>query len=153
VRRLLPPAVIVVIATLAVSWFFADPLQTRSLGVDAAYTAFYGLNYRLAVEGINYQNETDPPSALQHFWSLALEGAYYVLWPVIIMIIVLVARRWWRQALPLVLIAGIAVSLYTSQALLRNDQPLSYFSIQSRAWELGVGALVALSADRLRELP
>jgi peptidoglycan/LPS O-acetylase OafA/YrhL len=153
IRRLLPPAAIVVIATLAVSWFWATPLQTRSLGIDAAFTAFYGLNYRLAIQGINYQNETAPPSPLQHFWSLAVEEQYYVLWPVIIMIIVLLARHWWKYALPVVLIAAIAGSLYMSQALLRNDQPLSYFSIQSRAWELGVGAVAALMADSLRELP
>jgi peptidoglycan/LPS O-acetylase OafA/YrhL len=153
IRRLLPPAAIVVVATLTVSWFFANPLQTRSLGVDAAFTAFYGINYRLAAEGINYQNETAPPSALQHFWSLAVEEQYYLLWPVSIMLIVLVARRWWRRALPAVLVAGIAASLYTSQALLHNDQPLAYFSIQSRAWELGMGAMVALAAGRLREVP
>jgi peptidoglycan/LPS O-acetylase OafA/YrhL len=153
VRRLLPPAAIVVVVTLAVSWFWGNPLQTRSLGIDAVFTAFYGLNYRLAVEGINYQNETAPPSALQHFWSLAVEEQYYVIWPIIIIVIVLLSRRWWRQVLLLVLVLGIGVSLYVSQELLRNDQPLSYFSIQSRAWELGIGALVALSANRLAETP
>lgn len=153
IRRLMPPAAVVVIITLAVSWFFASPLQTRSLGTDAIFTAIYGLNYRLAIEGINYQNETAPPSALQHFWSLAVEEQYYLIWPLIIMMIVLLARPWWHRVLPVVLVAGIAVSLYVSQAMLHNDQPLSYFSIQSRAWELGIGALIALVADRLEHLP
>jgi peptidoglycan/LPS O-acetylase OafA/YrhL len=146
VRRLLPPAALVVLVTLLVSRIWAPLLQTKSLATDAVYTAFYGLNVHLAIEGINYQNENAVPSALQHMWSLAVEEQFYLVWPFCIVLLVIVSRRWWRVTLPLALGCGVVVSLIVSQSLLSNNAPLSYFSIQSRAWEFGVGALVALAS-------
>ena len=153
VRRLLPSAALVVAATLIVSRIWAPLLQTKELAADAIYTAFYVLNYHLAIEGTNYQNQNAAPSALQHMWSLSVEEQFYIVWPFCILLLVIVARRWWRVTLPLVLGCGVLVSLIVSQSLLSNDAPMSYFSMQSRAWEFGVGALVALAAGALARAP
>ena len=64
------------------------------------YTAFYVLNYHLAIEGINYQNQNAAPSALQHMWSLSVEEQFYIVWPFCIVLLVIVSRRWWRVTLP-----------------------------------------------------
>src|ERR1700734_1529658 len=56
VRRLLPSAVLVIVVTLLVARVFAPPLFSLSLSVDGIFAALYVLNYRLAAEGINYQN-------------------------------------------------------------------------------------------------
>ena len=76
----------------------------------------------------------------------AVEEQFYLFWPLLIVFTVMLTRRWWRDLLPVFFLAVIAVSLYISQYLLATDAPMSYFSVQSRAWEFGVGAIVALAS-------
>ena len=147
VRRLLPAAVIVIVSTLYVAWEFAPPLLSKSLSVDGIFAALYTLNYRLAAEGINYQNAGAAPSAFQHFWSLGVEEQFYLFWPLLIVFALVLTRRWWRDLLPVFFLAIILVSLYISQYSLSTDAPMSYFAVQSRAWEFGVGAIVALASE------
>src|ERR1700722_19719434 len=143
VRRLLPSAVLVIVVTLLVARVFAPPLFSLPLSVDGIFAALYVLNYRLAAEGINYQNARAAPSAFQHFWSLGVEEQFYVFWPLLIIAAMVLTRRWWRDLLPVMFLVVIVVSLYVSQYLLATDAPMSYFSVQSRAWEFGAGAIVA----------
>lgn len=152
VRRLLPAAVIVIVASLCVAWAFAPPLLTKSLSTDGIFAALYTLNYRLAVEGINYQNAGAAPSAFQHFWSLGAEEQFYLFWPLLFIFVVMLTRRWWRDLLPVFLVGIIVISLYISQYLLATDAPMSYFSVESRAWEFGVGAIVALTSGMLARI-
>jgi peptidoglycan/LPS O-acetylase OafA/YrhL len=152
VRRLLPSAVVVILSTLLVARAFAPPLFTIPLSVDAIFAALYTLNYRLAAEGINYQNAGASPSAFQHLWSLGVEEQFYICWPLLIIFAVLVTHRWWRDLLPLMFLGVVGVSLYISQYLLATDAPMSYFSVESRAWEFGIGALLALASGMLSRI-
>jgi peptidoglycan/LPS O-acetylase OafA/YrhL len=149
IRRLLPSAIIVIIATLLVARIVAPPLFTISLSVDAIFAALYVLNYRLAAEGVNYQNAGAAPSAFQHFWSLGVEEQFYICWPLLILLVAILTRRWWRDLLPVLFLCIIGVSLFISQHLLATDSPMSYFSVESRAWEFGIGAMLALASGPL----
>lgn len=153
IRRLLPAATVVVLVTLVAARLWGSVFQIRSTGWDAILTAIYGINYRLAEKGVNYQQAAGPESPLQHFWSLAVEEQFYVLWPLVIMLCVLVGRRHRKGLLGAVLVAACALSLYLSITITASNAPLAYFSIQTRAWELGAGALIALLASRLIQLP
>jgi hypothetical protein len=82
-----------------------------------------------------------------------VEEQFYLVWPLVVLLTVLVTRRFGRRALGAVLVVGIGGSLYLSATLTQSSAPLAYFSAQTRAWEFGVGALVALSARRLVRLP
>ena len=153
IRRLLPPAVLVAGATVIASRLWAAPLQTKATSTDSLFTVFYGLNYRLASEGIDYQRASAAPSPLQHYWSLAVEEQFYLVWPLLIMLVVLVVRRGWRRLLFGVLIVGGALSFVVSLRLTTSNAPLAYFSMQSRAWELAAGALVGLLVPALTKMP
>jgi peptidoglycan/LPS O-acetylase OafA/YrhL len=146
VRRLLPSAVVVIVSTLCVAYAFAPPLLSKMLSIDGIFAALYTLNYRLAIEGINYQSLGATPSAFQHFWSLGVEEQFYLFWPLLIIFAIMLNRRWWRDLLLVFFLVVIVVSLYISQHLLATDAPMAYFSVQSRAWEFGVGAIVALGS-------
>jgi peptidoglycan/LPS O-acetylase OafA/YrhL len=153
IRRLLPAAMTVVVATVVAARIWAPPLSVRPIAVDGIFTTFYGLNYRLAVEGTQYLNEASTPSPLQHFWSLAVEEQFYLCWPILIVLVVYLGRRH-RNALLGVLLAAIVLgSFYYSVVLTRADAPWAYFSLATRAWELGLGGLVALGATWLARLP
>jgi peptidoglycan/LPS O-acetylase OafA/YrhL len=63
--RLLPASTLVLVATLAASWLWLPSTRFRSISLDALFSTFYGINWRLAAEGTNYLNATAAPSPLQ----------------------------------------------------------------------------------------
>ena len=152
-RRLLPAAVTVIVATLVVARLWGPVLQLRQTAVDGVWTSFYAINVRLAAQGVDYQQANGPQSPFQHFWSLAVEEQFYLAWPLLVVATVLVVRRLRRTALLVVVVATIAVSLYLSCTLTTSAAPVAYFSAQSRAWEFGFGAVVALVATRVALVP
>lgn len=152
-KRLLPPAFMVILATLLFGRSVLPRDQLLSLTSDAFWAAVYGINYHLALEGIHYQSAATP-SALQHFWSLAVEEQFYLVWPALLLIVgLVVARRWRRPAvttlLALVFVASLIVSIRTTQ----TNVPMAYFSLQSRAWELAAGGLLAMATPLMLRLP
>ena len=153
IRRLLPASVVVVVATVLVARFYAPPLQVRSIAVDGITTTFYGLNYRLAIAGTQYLHQEDAASPLQHFWSLGVEEQFYVFWPLLIVAIMFVGRRFRTGLLVIVLSAILLASFYYSVTVTRSNAPLAYFSLHTRAWELALGALVAVGAAHLARIP
>lgn len=153
VRRLLPASVVVVIATVLAARIWAPALQVRSIAQDALATSFYGLNYRLASNGTQYLHETDAVSPLQHFWSLGVEEQFYFGWPLLIVLIAVLGRRF-RTVLLVALLTGIvAASFYFSVTLTAASPSWAYFSLHTRAWELALGALVGIGSPQLARLP
>ncbi|WP_436536036.1 acyltransferase family protein [Actinoplanes sp. HUAS TT8] len=155
--RLLPAASFVVVTTLAVAWLWLPPLRTKDIAMDALTTTFYGMNYRLAIQGTDYLGATAAPSPLQHFWSLAVEEQFYLIWPPLLLLLAFLTRRrapHFRRRLLIsfvaVVIAGsLAISVWQTEV----SAPWAYFGLQTRAWELATGALVALLAQHLTRLP
>lgn len=153
IRRLLPAALLVVLGTVAAALLTGSPAKVADAAVHAWFTTFYGLNYRLAAEGVDHQNATAAPSPLQHYWSLAVEEQFYLLWPLLIVVALWVARRAGRPALPAVVATVTALSLAASVHLTATSPTVSYFALHTRAWELGAGALLALGSARLARVP
>ncbi len=153
VRRLLPASVVVVVATVLAARIWAPALQVRSIAQDALATTVYGLNYRLAISGTQYLHETDAVSPLQHFWSLGVEEQFYLGWPLLIVLIAVLGRRFRTSLLVAFLVTIVAVSFYFSVTVTTSSPSWAYFSLHTRAWELALGALVGVGAPQLARLP
>lgn len=162
-RRLLPAAGTVLIATTAAAAALLPPLQARSVIGDAIASALYVGNYRFAVEGTDYLNSDAPPSPFQHYWSLGVEEQFYLLWPALILgsmwLAAWYARRrgieMSRTRLPVTIALAVVcvASLVASFAMTENWPSWAFFSLPTRAWELAVGGLVALTVTAWRQLP
>ena len=152
-RRLLPSAAVVITATLVAARVWAPASQVRSLVRDVFWSAAYAVNYHLASQGVQYSNATQPPSPVQHFWSLAVEEQFYLVWPLLLLVSAFIARRERRAFTAGVLTALVGLSFAASVLVTPHDTATAYFSLQTRAWELGLGALVALGARHLLRLP
>ena len=161
-RRLLPAAGTVLVATAVASTILLPPLQARSVLGDGIASALYVGNYRFAIEGTDYLAAGAPPSPFQHYWSLGVEEQFYLLWPALIIGAAWLLRRRnrsddtdaFRSFTPYlaVLVLVAVTSLVISLDWTRSLPPWAFFSLPSRAFELAVGGLVALSAPAWRRL-
>ncbi|MBJ7490069.1 MAG: acyltransferase [Ilumatobacteraceae bacterium] len=147
-RRILPVSALVAVVTLIASWIWLEPLRLRSLSNDVLAVALFSSNFVFANRGADYLQSALPPSPLQHYWSLAVEEQFYVAWPALVMLVCLgVGTRTVRNVrLRVGVIAGIAsvVSFIACMALMNTSQPWAFFSPHTRAFELAIGALVAV---------
>ncbi len=141
-RRLLPASLIAVAGIAAATLVFGDAMQNQKLFGDAVGTLAYVANWRFLLSGTTYAGEFSGQSPLLHFWSLAIEEQFYLLFP-LVMVGALAASARWRRAVPAVLLLGIALSLVAgivaSGAATTPDK--LYFRTDIRAGELLVGAL------------
>jgi len=162
-RRLLPASATVGVVTVIGAASVLPVLQARKVMDDGIASALYVGNYRFALQGVDYLGAPTPPSPFQHYWSLGVEEQFYLLWPALIIGTAWLIRRVRRRTrtdatssrIPHLLVLALvgAVSLATSLILTRVLPPVAFFSLPTRAWELAVGGLVALTADQWRRLP
>lgn len=150
VRRILPAATVGIVATLLAAYEWIPPLEIHSEGLDAIAAALFFVNYRIAETGANYFANTTP-SPFQQYWSLAIEEQFYALWPLLLLVVTWSMRRLVssRRAVSTFLIIVIVASVFSSVTLTETSPSWAYFGLQSRAWELAVGALVAINAERV----
>jgi peptidoglycan/LPS O-acetylase OafA/YrhL len=153
-RRIIPAATVVIVATLLAAWAWLSPLRIPSLTRDAILAAVSGINFRLAQQGTDYFNAGAPPSALQHYWSLSVEEQFYAVWPLLLLGLALLGRRrGGMKAVAWGLVAIVAVSFALSVEVTAQSASWSYFGTHTRAWELALGALVAVGLPPLTALP
>lgn len=156
VRRLLP-ATAVVLAAVAVMTIVVLPVtRWASVAWDIGASALYVVNWRLADQSVSYLASEDAPSPVQHFWSLAVEEQFYVVWPLLLLCLLWWRRRSGRSSTRVMLlgIAAIGVpSLIWSAYATATDPGPAYFVSTTRLWELAVGAALAIVAYRLTALP
>jgi peptidoglycan/LPS O-acetylase OafA/YrhL len=137
--RLLPASTVVLLGTLIAAHVWLSPLLAGRSAADAAAAAGYVANLVFAQRGTDYLASDAAPSAFQHFWSLAVEEQFYLVWPLLI-----IALRGRRARLRYVLGSLAAVSLLLSSTETHRSAPWAYFGTHTRVWELAVGALLAL---------
>jgi peptidoglycan/LPS O-acetylase OafA/YrhL len=152
-RRLLPEGIAVLVVTAAASAWLLPPLQARSVLGDAVASALYAGNYRFALQGTDYLAADAPPSPFQHYWSLGVEEQFYLVWPALLILIAWALSR--RSVVPYVAtLGGVAVGSFAVSYLWTTTlPPWAFFSLPSRAWELAVGGIVALTAGSWSRLP
>jgi len=155
VRRLLPAAVTVVLATLLIGWFIYPPVDHRGLARTGLATSLYISNLYFARSATDYLADPDV-NPLLHTWSLAVEEQFYLFWPAIILLGLAGFRSKVRQSRLIVtmLVIGVA-SLVLCIWLTGVTQPWAFFLLPTRAWEFAVGALaymvpVAMRPDSAR---
>lgn len=147
-RRILPASTLVLVAIVAYAAAQLSYRAVERITTDAAWAAAFLANVRFSRLGTDYFAEGLPPSPVQHFWSLAVEEQFYLVWPALLILLLAIAPR----RIALVLGALCLASLAWSVVLTRTDETAAYFSSLTRGWELGAGALLALSAAHLARL-
>jgi len=153
VRRILPAATLVIVTTVIATYVVLGAFYGDPTAVAARWTAVFLANFHFASTGTDYLAATQPPSPLQNFWSLAVEEQFYLVFPALVLV-----TAWFRRAsslrarLTFVLVPIIVLSLALSIAQTASNPDAAFFSPLTRAWELALGALVAVATPALLRL-
>jgi peptidoglycan/LPS O-acetylase OafA/YrhL len=172
-RRIVPAATVVLAVTVVASVVYLNFLDVIDATRDATWAAFFGANIRFATEGVDYFALEDSPSPVQHYWSLAVEEQFYVVWPLLVALAVLLTRGFRRRRVDkpgedgearetgqrvrrtapvktmlLLALLGGGASLAWSVHRTVVEPTSAYFSTFTRAWELAAGVVVALLLHR-----
>ncbi|WP_445153739.1 acyltransferase family protein [Arthrobacter sp. Hor0625] len=147
-RRLLAAAAVVILGTLAVSYFVLPRTRFPDVISQSWASLFYAENRLLQNAAVDYY-AADHASAspLQHFWSLSIQGQVFILWPLIFAGCAVVARKFglrYRALLRLVFAGIFVASLTFSIFYTATNQSEAYFDTGARLWEFALGTLLAL---------
>ena len=142
VRRLFPAIVFVLLGTIVLTGVFAPDMLTK-LRNDIVAALLFFTNWWYIFQDVSYFEAMGAPSPVTHFWSLAIEEQFYLIWPPLLLL--LFSKRVKKRHIQLgLLVAAIASAaamaiLYSPQA----DPSRVYYGTDTRAFSLLIGAFLA----------
>jgi peptidoglycan/LPS O-acetylase OafA/YrhL len=173
-RRLLPAANLTLVAVCLAAYLWMPPSTWPITAADMAASTLYAENWMLVRRSVDYLAQDEPPSPLQHFWSLAVEEQFYLGWPLLVGGVAALWRRYpvgrdgkagcaalpstphgslppvspprRAYALPMALACGL--SFVTALIYARTNPAAGYFMTHVRLFELGGGGLLAVWVAR-----
>ncbi|KOX17749.1 acyltransferase [Nocardiopsis sp. NRRL B-16309] len=152
-RRLFPSGAVVLAAVLVGTYLLLPRSRWTDVIADVQASALYYGNWHLSLGSVDYMAENASAGPVQHFWSLGVQGQFYLLWPVLITLAGLVALRCGlrvRTAALAAVGAVLAASFGYSLWITATDPVWAYFDTGARLWELALGGVLALVIARVR---
>ncbi|MGJ4903872.1 acyltransferase family protein [Bradyrhizobium sp. HKCCYLS2058] len=138
IRRIFPALITVVLVTFLIAWFFLPPRELKSLGTNIAGGAVFIQNFILLGQ-VGYFDLAADKKPLLHLWSLAIEEQYYIVWPLLLMLI----GSWRRRSLAITV--ALAAASFVACLIVQPRAPeYAFYLPVTRAWELLVGSGLAL---------
>lgn len=143
-RRLLPTLVVVLGTAFAVSFLIMVPEDFEQFCKSMFYVLILAANLFFSDQG-GYFDPSLQLAPLLHFWSLAVEEQFYIVWPLVL----LALMRFMRRRIMAVAVALIAASFAANIVILDQDPLAAFYMPHSRAWQLLAGCVLAIGAPRL----
>ncbi|WP_194469664.1 acyltransferase family protein [Bradyrhizobium sp. CCBAU 51753] len=135
VRRIFPALVVVVCATIVASWFILLPAAFEHFGRQVIASSLFAANFFFWLQS-GYFSPDAASFPLLHLWSLGVEEQYYIVWPLLVVLLARPSR--WAAVILLLGVASFALSV-----LLADHRELDFYLPVTRAWELMAGAALA----------
>ncbi|MEU5959287.1 acyltransferase [Streptomyces sp. NPDC047525] len=141
IRRLLPAALLVLLSIVVAVHALVPQPRWADYARQVMASALYGQNWLLGAEPVDPTKVT----GTAHYWSLSVEEQFYLLWPLLLLLLFTLRARWARLAIT----AGLGlVSLIWCIYLTEADPAVAYFITPVRVWEFTIGAVIALAGTR-----
>lgn len=149
IKRLLPAATLVLIA-VALAMPLLPPSRWQDTAIEMMASALYVENWPLAWLAVDYLDAENAASPVQHYWSLSIEEQFYIIWPPLMIVAATFSRRFGSQraCITTALLTVVVLSFGASLWFTATSRESAYFVTYTRVWQLGVGALLAVTARR-----
>lgn len=152
-RRIFAPAAVVVITVTIAAVLILPFTQHPQMLREAVASLLYFENFELINSQLSYDAAGPETSAFQHFWSLSVQGQFYLAIPLLVIILVWLARKrnqpavfWVAIVFAIILVISMAWAVIYGT----NLQDEAYLATTTRLWQLAFGGLMALSIDHVR---
>src|ERR1700736_3993755 len=145
IRRIFPALIVVLCTVLVLGWLWMLPAAYTQLSSDVFASAAFLANIALLLQS-GYFDVEAAKKPLLHLWSLGIEEQFYLVWPLLLM---LVARLRLRM-LTAVSVVGMA-SFVLNVALIGSNPVATFYLPFTRAWELLAGAALACSWNEVSQ--
>ena len=138
-RRILPVLIVVILASLPAAWLFLVPGNFIEFTKSILYSLGFSSNFYFHYSGRQYGTEDGLLKPLLHTWSLSVEEQYYILFPIILLIVF----KFFRKYLLVILLCGFLISLSMADWGSKNYPAATFYFLHTRMWELIAGSLLA----------
>ncbi len=152
-RRILPMSIVVTLTSVIAGLFMLEPGKIRELSAVGLGALGFCANIVLFFRTSDYLSGVTAPSPLRHFWSLAVEEQFYLLWPLVVLGAVKFGKANWKKWLVGIGVGAGVASLVTSILITKGHPGAGYYLPYSRFWEISAGALLALAGIRFDKIP
>lgn len=150
IKRLIPAASVTLLGTLFLTYLTGNYVTIIETSKQIIASALFYQNWQLATNSVDYLAATDPPTAVQHFWTLSLEEQFYLVWPILLLIffflsvnLTLLYKRSQISGAVLPTILLVLFFFAYGYNLTQSDPAAAYFVTFARVWELLIGAVLA----------
>ena len=154
VRRLLPAAVVGVVVTCLALLLYVPRLTRAALVGDAQAALLYVANWRFIGESTDYFANDVESSPFLHYWSLAIEEQFYLVYPIVLIgAYRIAARRTFDPRARLRVVVGVIAALVAISTTLQiwwatTDPARAYFGTDARLYQILLGAAAAGMIER-----
>lgn len=140
IRRIFPALFAVILFSLVFGLVFYAPEDLEKIAKSVRYTVIFFSNYLFARK-TGYFDTGAEYEPLLHMWSLAVEEQYYIIFPIILLLM----AKFVKQKLVLLLGVIFILSFIFSVTSVENDSHRAFFVTEGRVWELLIGSFIALN--------
>lgn len=145
IKRIIPTLLVVLAVTYTVAALTVSPFKLKDLSQEIVAAATFLSNMYYAIT-VDYFSSKAEETFLLHTWSLAVEEQFYILFPLLLMM------NKAKNSRLLIFVVLTVLSFFLAVTLSYSDKDFNFYFIGTRAWELLIGALVALNYSQLSQV-
>jgi len=139
IRRILPALILVILFSLPIAWMYLLPGSFVDFSKSILFSLGFSSNFYFHYSGQEYGAESGLLKPFLHTWSLAVEEQFYILFPIVLLVIF----KYFRRYLIHILVLGFIISLGLADWTSKNYPSISFYFLHTRMWELLAGSILA----------